>query len=233
MVTAVAPERLREKREVNSKAVILLSGGIDSTTLLYDLVSQGYKVFPISFYYGQKHDIEVANALATCTKLKLSCEVIKLEALRAVAPSALTRSDREVPNGHYTDEVMKKTVVPNRNMVLISLATSYAIGIGAAAVFYAAHGGDHAIYPDCRPEFLIALNKAIKLCDYERICLEAPYMYWRKADIVKRGIELGVDYSLTWSCYKGRHYPCGTCGTCVERLEAFELAGIKDPLEYQ
>jgi len=232
MVTAVQPQVSQKSKGVKGKAVLLLSGGVDSTTLLYDLISQNYEVYPISFYYGQKHEIEVGNALASCTKLGLNLEVTKLEAFRALAPSGLTRWEIEIPNGQYTDEEMRKTVVPNRNMVLIALSTSYAIGIGAGKIFYAAHGGDHAIYPDCRPVFLIALNKAIKLCDYSELCLEAPYMYWNKADIVRKGIELGVDYSLTWSCYRGHYYACGTCGTCIERLEAFKATGFKDPIEY-
>lgn len=230
-VATLEKDGLIEEAKINKKAVLLLSGGIDSTTLLYDLVSQGFGVYPISFIYGQKHKKEVGLALASCTKLGLELEVVDISILGKLAPSSLTRSSIEIPEGHYEDESMKQTVVPNRNMVLISLATSYAIGIGANKVFYAAHSGDHAIYPDCRPAFFIALGKAIKLCDYERIDLEAPYMYWTKADIVKRGVKLGVDYSLTWSCYRGGEYPCQKCGTCVERAEAFGLAGIRDPLE--
>lgn len=218
----------------NKKAVLLLSGGVDSTTLLYDLLStKGFEVYPISFIYGQKHEKEVEVATRTCKKLGLGLKVANIDILGRLAPSSLTRDNIPIPEGHYESQSMKVTVVPNRNMVLIALATSYALGIGANKVYYAAHSGDHAIYPDCRPEFLIQLGKALKLCDYEKVYLEAPYMYWHKEDIVKRGLELGVDYSLTWSCYKGGEYPCGRCGTCVERLEAFEKAGGKDPLEYK
>jgi len=232
VLTESKPQMQVEEIEIK-KAVILLSGGVDSTTLLYDLINHGFETHPISFIYGQKHKMEVGMALATCTKLGLELEIVKLEALGQLAPSALTRNSIEIPQGHYEDESMKATVVPNRNMVFIALATSYAIGLKANRVYYAAHSGDHAIYPDCRPAFLIALNKAIKLCDYEKIQLEAPYLYWSKADIVKRGQELRVDYSLTWSCYEGGTKACGKCGTCVERAEAFENAGIKDPLEYK
>jgi 7-cyano-7-deazaguanine synthase len=215
----------------DKRAVLLLSGGMDSTTLLYDLLNLGCEVHPISFIYGQKHKKEVGMALASCTKLGLELEVVDIGFFGQLAPSALTRTRIDVPEGHYEDSSMKVTVVPNRNMVLISLATSYALGIGVHKVYYAAHSGDHAIYPDCRPAFLIVLGKALKLCDYDKVSLEAPYMYWNKSDVVKRGLELRVDYSLTWSCYRGEERPCGKCGTCTERAEAFRNAGVRDPLE--
>lgn len=230
-------EVVREASELvemqTRKAVLLLSGGVDSTTLLYDLLTQGFEVHPISFIYGQKHKLEVGCAQASCTKLGIELEIVDVSFFGGLAPSALTRPGIEIPDGHYEEESMKVTVVPNRNMVLISLATSFALSIGAHKVYYAAHSGDHAIYPDCRPEFLIQLGKALKLCDYEKVYLMAPYMYWTKSDIVRKGLELGVDYSLTWSCYRGGAKACGKCGTCVERLEAFKRIGEKDPLEYE
>ena len=123
-----------------------------------------------------------------------------------------------MPEGHYADENMKQTVVPNRNMVMLSLATSYAIGLDADTLLYGAHSGDHDIYPDCRAEFVEQLKKAIDLCDWKPIKLEAPYLNIDKGDIVIRGKELGVDYGLTWTCYKGKDKACGKCGSCVERL---------------
>ena len=214
-----------------SKAVVLLSGGVDSTTLLYDVLKQ-YEVYPISFHYGQRHDREVEAAAETCDRLHLLHKIFGIERFGGLAPSALTEKG-EIPHGHYEEETMKLTVVPNRNMVLISLAVAYAIGIGAKDVFYGAHGGDHAIYPDCRDVFVDAMQKAVRLCDWSEVVLHAPYLYFDKADIVKRGIELGVDYSLTWTCYEGRRFACGECSSCVERLEAFEKNGITDPIKYE
>jgi 7-cyano-7-deazaguanine synthase len=215
-----------------SKAVVVLSGGMDSTTLLYDVLSQGYAVSCISFDYGQKHKKELALAKQTTTKLGLEHIVVDLSVLNQVAPSALTRPDWQVPEGHYADENMKQTVVPNRNMVLLSLATSYAMGIGATELFYGAHAGDHDIYPDCRPVFVDAMKKAIQLADWKPVNLNAPYLDKDKGDIANIGKKLNVDYSLTWTCYKGQDLACGKCGSCTERLEAFAKAGITDPIKY-
>ena len=216
-----------------AKVVVILSGGMDSTTLLYDILSRGFHVDAIGFNYGQKHSKELEYAKKTCTKLRVPYKIVNIDVLNDLAPSALTRKDWKIPEGHYKDDNMKQTVVANRNMVLISLATSYAIGINAEKVYYGAHFGDHDIYPDCRKEFVEAMQKSIVLCDWSNIELEAPYIDKSKGDIVKRGIELKVDYKLTWSCYKGKGLSCGVCGTCVERLEAFKLAGIEDPIEYE
>ena len=146
--------------------------------------------------------------------------------------SSLTDAETEVPEGGYREENMKSTVVPNRNMIMISVAAARAIAIGAGSVAYAAHSGDHAIYPDCRPEFADALAGALRLCHYFPIGLERPFVGMTKADIVRLGADLGVDFSKTWSCYKGGERHCGKCGTCAERKEAFRLAGIPDPTEY-
>jgi len=215
------------------KAVVILSGGMDSTTLLYDVVNQGYEVHALSFDYGQKHRKELEMAQRTTEKLGIKHKIIDLRALNEVAPSALTRDDWDVPEGYYNDENMKQTVVPNRNMVMLSLATAYAIGIRADKLFYGAHAGDHTIYPDCRKEFVEAMKKAIGLADWHKVELEAPYLDMDKGDIAIRGKELGVDYSLTWTCYKGQEKACGKCGSCRERLEAFEKAGMKDPIPYE
>lgn len=216
------------------RAVIILSGGMDSSTLLYDIIEQGYEVFAISFNYNQKHKVELEMAKKICKKLNILHKVLDLSVLNEIAPSALTRDDWKVPEGHYADENMKQTVVPNRNMVLLSLAASYAIGIGATKIFYGAHAGDHQIYPDCRKEFIDAMREVFKLCDWQQISLIALYWNINKIDIVKRGIELGVDYSLTHTCYNPKEgKSCGKCGSCTERLEAFKLNGVKDPIEYE
>ncbi|MBM3244610.1 MAG: 7-cyano-7-deazaguanine synthase QueC [Candidatus Omnitrophica bacterium] len=217
------------------KAVIILSGGMDSTTLLYDIINQGYETYALSINYGQKHSKELECAAKTCQKLNVPHKIIDLSVLgkELLCNNALTSEKIEIPHGNYNEGNMKLTVVPNRNMILLSLAIGYAITLGAKKVFYAAHAGDHAIYPDCRHEFIEALKKAVSLADWESIKLEAPYLTLDKGDIAIKGKELGVDYSLTWSCYEGSDKACGMCGTCRERMEAFKKAKITDPLGYK
>jgi len=218
---------------VQLKAVLILSGGMDSTTLLYDLIHDGCEVHAITFNYNQRHNNEIACAKKSCRALQVPHKIISLAVLNELAPSCLTRDDWDVPEGNYAEESMKQTVVPNRNMVFLSLAASYAIGIGARDLLYAAHAGDHTIYPDCRPAFVSAMATAFHLCDWNDIVLRVPYLYWTKTDIVKRGLTLGVDYSKTWTCYKGGKISCGKCGSCDERLAAFREAGAPDPLAYE
>lgn len=215
------------------RGVIILSGGMDSTTLLYDLIDQKYNVHAVTFDYGQKHKKEITYAKKTCEQLKIPQKIINATVLSDLAPSSLTRSDWNVPEGNYADDNMKQTVVPNRNMVLSSLAAAYAIGIKATHLFYGAHAGDHTIYPDCRPVFVSAMTTAFHVCDWNDLTLSVPYLNWSKGGIVKRGLQLGVDYSHTWTCYKGGEKACGKCGSCDERLAAFREAGAVDPLEYE
>lgn len=210
------------------KAVCVLSGGIDSTTLLYKLVDDGYAVYALSFDYGQKHKRELNCAKTICDKLNVPLKIADLKVLNELAPSALTRDEQSVPEGYYNEENMKQTVVPNRNMVMLALATSYAISLGAKKVFYGAHSGDHAIYPDCRPEFVDAMKALIKIADWHEVELEAPFIDMDKGDIARLGMKLGVDYNDTWTCYKGGETPCGKCGSCVERLEAFQKVTMAD-----
>jgi 7-cyano-7-deazaguanine synthase len=216
------------------KAVIILSGGVDSTTLLYDILSQGYQVYALSIDYNQKHSKELKFAKKICKKLNVVHKIADLSGVGKdlLYRSALTSQNISVPDGNYKEENMKQTVVPNRNMIFLSLAVGFAISLNAKKVFYGAHAGDHAIYPDCRKEFVDAMKQAILLADWQPVQLEAPYLGLDKGDIVKKGLQLGVDYSLTWSCYKGERKPCGKCGTCRERLEAFKKAGISDPIKY-
>ena len=234
MVQLIQPrvEKVTPRPRENERAVVILSGGVDSTTLLYDVLNQGYQVYPITFHYGQRHLKEVGYAHETCKKLGLPFKLVEIEALEDLAPSALTREYIDVPKVGYDKESMKDTVVPNRNMVFISLATTYAIGLDASYVFMGAHGGDHALYPDCTPNFMQLMERAVMLCDYTAVSLKTPYIYWNKVDIIKKGIKLGVDYFLTWSCYEGGNLACGQCGTCVERKEAFRLSGVEDPIKY-
>jgi 7-cyano-7-deazaguanine synthase len=220
-----------------SKCVILLSGGLDSTVLVYSLVNE-FEVYPLTINYGQKHNKEVLAARNVCEardhNLLLRWKYQDLSVLRTLLPSALTGVG-EIPAGHYEDVSMKQTVVPNRNMILLAIASGYAQGIGAKYVAYAAHHGDHAIYPDCRPEFVQALRDAIRLgtgWSNDGIELLTPFVGKSKADVVGIGKKLNVPFRLTWSCYQGGEVHCGYCGTCTERKEAFKLAGVEDPTKY-
>lgn len=217
------------------KAVIIASGGMDSTTLLYDILDRGYAVYALSVDYGQRHSKELEFIKKTCKKLKVPHKVADLSSVgkELLSASALTSKKISIPEGDYREEGMKLTVVPNRNMILLSLAVGYAVNIGAGKVFYGAHAGDHAIYPDCRREFVEAMKGAIRLADWKKIELEAPYIDLDKGDIAIKGKGLGVDYSLTWTCYKGQKKACGKCGACRERLEAFQKAEMEDPVEYE
>lgn len=219
-----------------SKAVVVLSGGMDSTTLLWDVVKRkGHdEVFALSIDYGQRHCKELVCAEATCQKLKVSHKIVDMNSIgrELLAGSSLT-SDIAVPEGHYEEESMKATVVPNRNMILLSLAMGYAVSKKAEVVYYGAHAGDHAIYPDCRIEFVEAMQEVAKLCDWSQLTLEAPYIRIDKGDIAILGAEIGVDYSLSWTCYNGRAKACGKCGADIERILAFLKAGLVDPVEYE
>ncbi len=213
-------------------AVIILSGGMDSTTLLYDVVKQGYKVYALSFNYNQRHKRELECASATCKKLGISHKIIDLVQIgkELLQGSSLTSDSIDTPHGHYAAENMKLTVVPNRNMILLSLAAGYAMSIGADKIFYGAHAGDHDIYPDCRSEFVDAMKNVIGLADWKKVDLEVPYLFVDKGDIAILGTKLGVDYSKTHTCYEGTEKPCSKCGACTERILAFVKAGVRDPL---
>jgi 7-cyano-7-deazaguanine synthase len=216
------------------KAVVILSGGMDSTTLLYDIHAHVTEdIHCLSFNYGQRHSKELEFAARTCATLGLTHKIVPFtdDLKSLLTASALTDLTQEVPEGHYAADNMKATVVPNRNMIMLSLAAGYAISIGAQKLFYGAHAGDHTIYPDCRPEFLAAMQLALTLCHFDGgIALEAPYMNITKSDICAIGRDLGVPYGDTWTCYAGKDVPCGKCGACQERAEAFDFAGIPDPL---
>jgi 7-cyano-7-deazaguanine synthase len=216
------------------KALIILSGGLDSTTLLYDIVNQygAENVVALSFNYGSKHNAqELAKALKSCTQLSVKHEIISLQEVFRLFNSALLEGGEEVPKGHYEEENMKKTVVPFRNGILLSLAVGYAESQGIDKVFYGAHSGDHAIYPDCREEFIKAISSAAKTGTYNEVQIIAPYTNMNKISILEKGQELGVDYSNTWTCYDPQDgKPCGKCGSCTERTEAFVENFLVDPL---
>lgn len=215
------------------KTVIVYSGGLDSTVLLYHLRASGHELHALSIDYGQRHRCELDRAADLCEELGIPHPTADLSAIQPfLAGSSLTSPEIEVAEGHYTEESMKSTVVPNRNMIFLALATGHALSIKAGQVAYAGHSGDHAIYPDCRNEFAEAMAAAIRIADWNPVELMRPFVDWTKADIVHRGAELGVPFARTWSCYKGGAQHCGRCGTCIERREAFDLAKVEDPTPY-
>lgn len=216
------------------KAVVLVSGGMDSVTALYDAAHTFDLIAAVSFNYGAKHnDKEIPFAALHCRKLGIRHEVISLAFIDQLFKSDLLKSGGEVPEGHYQELTMKQTVVPFRNGIMMAIVAGFAESIGAQGLVIAAHSGDHAIYPDCREDFMKSMGEAIRLGSYGQVEVIRPFIAMRKADIAKRGLEVGVDFSLTWSCYKGGNLHCGKCGTCVERREAFLVAGIQDPTVYQ
>ena len=207
------------------KAVCVLSGGMDSTTLLYRLIKEGHSVYAISFNYGQRHRKELEYASRTCKKLGVEHKIVNLSMLKELLSGSSLTSDIEVPEGHYEEESMKSTVVPNRNMIMLSIAGGWAVSLEADLIAIAVHAGDHAIYPDCREEFIVEASKALFEGNYHKVVIYYPYIDKTKAEIAREGLDLGISYDEdTWSCYKGESEPCGKCGTCVERIEALELA---------
>ncbi|MEO1260235.1 MAG: 7-cyano-7-deazaguanine synthase QueC [Bacteroidota bacterium] len=219
---------------MKDRAVILLSGGMDSVTALYASLADYDITDALSFDYGSKHAArELVFAKYHCEQLNIKHTVINLDFVQQLFNSSLLKGGEEIPEGHYEDEVMKKTVVPFRNGIMLSVACGYAESVGAKGVIIAAHSGDHAIYPDCRSNFMQAMRNAMQLGTYENIELIAPFVDIDKTEIVRIGAGLNVDYSKTWSCYKGQAIHCGRCGTCIERKEAFALSGTPDPTEYQ
>ncbi len=216
------------------KVVAIFSGGMDSSTMVYQLLDQGHEVKAIGFDYGQRHRVELDAARAIAAEAKVPYETIDLSSLAPViaGQSSQVNPDVEVPDGHYTEESMKATVVPNRNMIMLAIAVAHAISLEFDAVAYGAHAGDHAIYPDCRAEFVDAMKQVIGLCDWSNIELLTPFVDVPKDEIARIGGALNVPFGMTWSCYKGGDTHCGTCGTCVERREAFALAELEDPTGY-
>lgn len=213
-------------------SIIIVSGGMDSVTLLYD-----YKdriALGISFDYGSNHNAkEIPFAKLHCERLGIKHITIPLDFMHQYFKSSLLEGADAIPEGHYQDKNMKSTVVPFRNGIMLAIAAGMAESYGLSHVMIANHGGDHAIYPDCRPEFISAMSNATEAGSYNGVTVLAPYTNITKGDIARRGKELEIDYNETWSCYKGGEKHCGKCGTCVERKEALHYAGIEDTTEYE
>lgn len=219
------------------KVIALVSGGMDSVTMAYLLAAEKYEVTIFSVDYGQRHQKELVYASMAAKSLGVPHELVDLShLLNLFRGSALTDSF-SVPDGHYTDEKMAITVVPNRNVVLFSLAFAFAVSHKAEVVATAVHSGDHTIYPDCRADFIETFSAMERLANkgyaHPDLRLYAPFVSMDKAQIVSLGNQLRVPFEQTWSCYKGDEFHCGTCGTCVERKEAFERAKILDPTIYK
>lgn len=213
-------------------SIIILSGGMDSVTLLYD--QKDYIALAVTFDYGSNHNKREAEfATYHCKLLGIEHIVIPLDFMGKYFKSSLLEGADAVPEGHYEDKNMKSTVVPFRNGIMLSIACGLAESRGLTKVLIANHAGDHSIYPDCRATFINAMNQAMAYGTYEHINIYAPYTSLSKTDIAKVGKVLGIDYSKTYSCYKGGEKHCGKCGTCVERKEALRDAGIDDPTEYE
>ncbi|MFG6083503.1 7-cyano-7-deazaguanine synthase QueC [Paracoccus litorisediminis] len=214
---------------------VVCSGGLDSVSLAHVLADAGKLRRIISFDYGQRHRKELDFARAAADRLGVPFHLIDLSGVGAALSGSALTDDIDVPDGHYAEETMRITVVPNRNAIMLTVAFGLAAAQGDAAVATAVHGGDHFIYPDCRPAFTeaFAAMQRTALDGYADVALLVPFVHRSKADIVAEGARVGTPFAQTWSCYKGGEIHCGRCGTCVERREAFDLAGVDDPTVYE
>ena len=217
------------------KVIVICSGGLDSVTLAHKLASEHELIGLVSFDYGQRHKKEMGFAARCAARLNVPFIPIDISHMGSLLSGSALTDDIDVPDGHYAEETMKVTVVPNRNAIMLAIAFGIASARGAEAVATAVHGGDHFIYPDCRPAFIEAFEAMQKhaLEGMGEIKLLTPYVHLPKSDIAADGAKYGVPFEETWSCYKGGDQQCGRCGTCVERREAFHLAGVEDPTPYQ
>src|SRR6056297_719338 len=216
------------------KTLVICSGGLDSVTLAHKVAAERELAGLVSFDYGQRNAEELDSAAACANRLGVPHHVIDIRGVGAALSGSALTDDLDVPDGHYAEDTMKVTVVPNRNAIMLAIAFGMASAQKAGAVAAAVHGGDHFIYPDCRPGFIDAFQamQAHALEGVAEVALWTPYVDRSKADIVADGAHLGVPFAETWSCYKGGARHCGRCGTCVERREAFHLAGVPDPTVY-
>ncbi|ATG42438.1 queuosine biosynthesis protein QueC [Phaeobacter piscinae] len=216
------------------KTLVICSGGLDSVSLAHILAAEGQLSRLVSFDYGQRHRKELDYAAACGQRLGVPHEIIDMRSIGAALSGSALTDDIDVPDGHYAEETMKVTVVPNRNAIMLTIAYGIAAAKGDTAVATAVHGGDHFIYPDCRPAFTDAFDamQRMALDGYADVSLVTPFVHRSKGDIVADGAAVNTPFAETWSCYKGGEHHCGRCGTCVERREAFDLAGVVDPTVY-
>lgn len=215
--------------------IVIVSGGMDSITLLHETVKEygNENIIALTFDYGSRHNNkEIPMAEENCKILNVKHKILDLKSIFNNFNSALLNHENseEIPHGDYKEENMKKTVVPYRNGILLSIAVGFAESMDADIVFYGAHAGDHDVYPDCRKEFVNAINKSSELGTYNNVKIDSPFWDDTKISIIKKGREIGVDYTKTWTCYEGKEEPCGKCGSCVERTEGFYENKLKDPL---
>ncbi len=216
------------------KTLVICSGGLDSVSLAHLISARGDLSRIVSFDYGQRHSKELGFARACADRLGVPFHLIDMRPIGAELTGSALTDDLDVPEGHYAEENMKVTVVPNRNAIMLTIAFGIAAARGDGAVATAVHGGDHFIYPDCRPAFAEAFEtmQRAALDGYADVRLHTPFVHRTKADIVTEGARVNTPFAETWSCYKGGAHHCGRCGTCVERREAFHLAGVADPTVY-
>ncbi len=217
----------------DKSAVCIYSGGMDSFTLVNDLHQSGELYAALSFNYGQRHVKELDYAIQYAAKAGIEHHVIDLHGLKPVLGGSALTTEMAVPEGHYQEESMKLTVVPNRNAIMLSVAIAFAVSHKLDTVYFGAHAGDHAIYPDCRDEFVQAMDTVGRLANWHPVSVQAPYQWMNKAQILSVGYDLGLNYAESWTCYAGREKACGKCGSCQERLEGFAMIGKVDPLEYE
>ncbi len=216
------------------KTIVICSGGLDSVSLAHKVAAERELVGLLSFDYGQRHSKELDFAAACAERLGVPHRIVDLRSVGAALSGSALTDDVDVPDGHYEEETMKVTVVPNRNAIMLAVGFGMAAAQQAGAVAAAVHGGDHFIYPDCRPDFIAAFQamEDRALDGVAQVELYTPFVHVSKADIVTEGARHGTPFAETWSCYKGGEVHCGRCGTCVERREAFHLAGVEDPTVY-
>ena len=215
-----------------TKIIVVYSGGLDSFTLLNEAIRSGKDVSALSFDYGQKHNKELHFVEKFCAQESIDSKIVNVSSIKELYQGSSLTDEIDIPKGHYEDDSMKSTVVPNRNMILISLALGYAVTKEAEEVWFGAHSGDHAIYPDCRPEFVEKMDAVARIANYSPIAVKAPYIAMSKTEILAIGLNMQLDYGLTWTCYEGKELACGSCGACHERLESFAANNVIDPIKY-